>query len=260
MPARAARASAVRNAERASQVRGSVPSAAKRAARSGALGGDSGESRVSTSRLPPREVAPTVACQAAASRPRRRAVRSGSRWMRTAERPSSGWAAGTGGCAHSTASFSRSSSRNAGEASARGSTVAQTSWWNPGSVSSSVRSPPPNRSAASTSRTRRPASARVTAATSPLGPEPTTTASKPSPGSRGLPGVETVCPAHVASPTGISPRTVVPALRPDSTNSRPPIAPRWSVMFTKPCPSPVLGGETKAVVGHREAQHSRCPR
>ena len=47
----------------------------------------------------------------------------------------------------------------------------------PGNVSSSVRVPPPYWSAASRTRTRHPASASVTAATSPFGPEPTTTAS-----------------------------------------------------------------------------------
>ncbi len=53
----------------------------------------------------------------------------------------------------------------------------QTSWTKPGSVSSALRVPPPTVSAASTTSTERPASASVTAADSPFGPAPTTTAS-----------------------------------------------------------------------------------
>ncbi len=56
-------------------------------------------------------------------------------------------------------------------------TVAPMSCRKPGSVTSSVRSPPPGRSAASSTTTFQPASASATAATSPFGPEPTTTAS-----------------------------------------------------------------------------------
>src|SRR5688572_25484846 len=53
----------------------------------------------------------------------------------------------------------------------------QTSWWKPGRVNSAVRVPPPISSWASSTRTERPAAARVTAALSPFGPAPTTTAS-----------------------------------------------------------------------------------
>ena len=47
-------------------------------------------------------------------------------------------------------------------------------------VSGPLRNPPPNSSAASSSSTLSPALARVTAPVSPLGPDPTTTASNPS--------------------------------------------------------------------------------
>lgn len=49
------------------------------------------------------------------------------------------------------------------------------SWWNPGSVSGSVRTAPPGRSAASSTITGLPASASRIAATSPFGPAPITT-------------------------------------------------------------------------------------
>ena len=64
-----------------------------------------------------------------------------------------------------------------GEPAAKGWTAAHESCRNPGSVSSSVRAPPPAVSAASTTSTVRPAWARVTAAVSPFGPAPTTIAS-----------------------------------------------------------------------------------
>ena len=51
------------------------------------------------------------------------------------------------------------------------------SWRKPGSVSSSVRTAPPGASAASSTRTERPASARRIAAASPFGPAPMTSAS-----------------------------------------------------------------------------------
>ena len=52
------------------------------------------------------------------------------------------------------------------------------SWTKPGSVSSAERDPPPIVSAASSTRTERPARARAIAAARPFGPEPTTTASR----------------------------------------------------------------------------------
>src|SRR5205823_3959179 len=60
-----------------------------------------------------------------------------------------------------------------------GWTAEQTSWTNPGSVSAADRAPPPIVSFASTTSTARPRRARATAAASPFGPDPTTTASYP---------------------------------------------------------------------------------
>ncbi len=53
----------------------------------------------------------------------------------------------------------------------------QMSWRKPGRVTSAVRAPPPMVALASITSTRRPARPRVMAAASPLGPDPTTTAS-----------------------------------------------------------------------------------
>ena len=72
---------------------------------------------------------------------------------------------------------SSSSASITGDATAAGCTAEKTSWWKPGSVSSAVCSAPPSAGAASTTSTERPARASVIAATSPLGPDPMTTAS-----------------------------------------------------------------------------------
>ena len=53
--------------------------------------------------------------------------------------PSSGWAKATFGMQSRTWHASRSMSRKNGDAIRRGWTAEQTSWWNPGSVSSAVR-------------------------------------------------------------------------------------------------------------------------
>ncbi len=57
-----------------------------------------------------------------------------------------------------------------------GCVAEQTSWSSPGTMASIVRVPPPMVSAASRTVTDMPAEASVTAAASPLGPAPTTTA------------------------------------------------------------------------------------
>ena len=65
-----------------------------------------------------------------------------------------------------------------GEAASSGCTAEQTSWWNPGRVSSCGAAPPAGRRPRPRiTSTTRPARASVTAAARPLGPEPTTTAS-----------------------------------------------------------------------------------
>ena len=88
-----------------------------------------------------------------------------------------GWARGIPACANARPSRARSTAANAGEAVASGCAVEQMSCRNPGSVTSSVRNPPPGWDAASRTSTRQPTCARATAANSPFGPDPTTTAS-----------------------------------------------------------------------------------
>ena len=68
---------------------------------------------------------------------------------RAARPPSSGWATGASGWTSSTPRAARSSEAKNGEASVSGRIVEQTSWRNPGSVSSAVRVPPPAVGAAS---------------------------------------------------------------------------------------------------------------
>ena len=108
--------------------------------------------------------------------------RTGRRRRRRAPRPRRASRRGDGrrrsaGVSSRTPWADRSMSRKAGEASSSGCTAEQTSWRNPGSVSSAVRQPPPGSSAASYTSTARPARARTSAATSPFGPAPTTMAS-----------------------------------------------------------------------------------
>ena len=67
-------------------------------------------------------------------------------------------------------------SRNAGDTCASGWIAEHTSCLNPGSVSSSVRVPPPIAAFASNTSTSNPARASTTAAVRPFGPEPMTTA------------------------------------------------------------------------------------
>ena len=72
---------------------------------------------------------------------------------------------------------SRGRRSSTGDAAAAGYTAEYVSWRNPGSVSSSLATAPPGRSAASSTSTRQPACAIRIAADSPLGPDPTTSAS-----------------------------------------------------------------------------------
>ena len=85
-----------------------------------------------------------TASQARASGPSPSAVRSMSRQAMPARPPSSGWAYETSGVTQSMRSRSRNARKN-GELSAAGWTAEPTSWRNPGSVSSAVRTPPPDR-------------------------------------------------------------------------------------------------------------------
>ncbi len=101
-----------------------------------------------------------------------------------ARAPSSGCATGTSEWIHSRPYASSgvslaAISRNAGEPRASGWIAEHTSCSTPGSVSSSVRVPPPGVEAASKTVTSHPARASVMAATNPFGPAPTTTADRP---------------------------------------------------------------------------------
>ena len=91
--------------------------------------------------------------------------------------PSSGCAYTTSGCANLTPLAAGSKRRKNGDASASGCAAEHTSCRKPGSVSSSVRQPPPGLAAPSITCTRSPAAASVTAAARPFGPLPTTMAS-----------------------------------------------------------------------------------
>ena len=70
----------------------------------------------------------------------------------------------------------RSIRRENAESTASGWNPEHSSCSSPGSVYSPLRVPPPIVGAASSTRTSTPSAARVTAAASPLGPLPTTTA------------------------------------------------------------------------------------
>ena len=114
------------------------------------------------------------------ARRRRRARRRSSSTARSSSAtrpPSSGCARGMSGWIHSRPCSASGNERIAGDAAPSGWIAEQTSCTNPGSVSSSERVPPPTTGPASTTSTRQPAIASVAAATRPLGPAPTTTAS-----------------------------------------------------------------------------------
>jgi hypothetical protein len=120
---------------------------------------------------------PTMRLQAPSSRPSEAAVSSTERASTAADPSSSGCASARSGCNHSSPWSASGSAASAGDPTPNGCTAEHTSCRKPGSVSSSVRVPPPGLSAASNTRTCNPARARVTAAVSPLGPDPTTAAS-----------------------------------------------------------------------------------
>src|SRR5580658_10335571 len=109
--------------------------------------------------------------------PRRAAVSGTERDAIAARPPSRGWANSTSGRPNVTPRAARSKRRKNDDASASGCDAEQTSCQKPGSVSSSVRQPPPIVGAPSITCTRNPAAAIVTAAARPFGPLPTITAS-----------------------------------------------------------------------------------
>src|SRR5579862_8488257 len=128
----------------------------------------------------------------------RAAVSSTERVTTAARPPSSGWANSTGALANRTPRAGRSKRRKNGEARASGCAAEQTSCQKPGSVSSSVRHPPPIVGAPSITRTFRPAADRVTAAARPFGPLPTITAS-------GFPRMTPLLPVALGLSAGAAP-------------------------------------------------------
>ena len=94
------------------------------------------------------------------------------RWVRRRRPgpPPRGWAKATDGVSSRTPWAARSMSAKAGEASRSGWTAEQTSWRNPGRVSSAVRQPPPGSSGGLVDVDRQAGPGQVSAATSPLGP------------------------------------------------------------------------------------------
>ena len=180
MPVNNARAAASRKTSRGSIVAGASDGSPNRASRSGWRGNRTGGPRTwSARRSHSRASGPSSPAHAGPSRPSPSTVASSEWWRSTARSGRSRCAKATGGCTHSTPWRARSTDRKKGDPAASGTTVLHRSWRKPGSVSSLVRIPPPNVSAASMTCTDRPARASSIAAASPFGPEPTTTASRP---------------------------------------------------------------------------------
>ena len=125
-------------------------------------------------------------------RSRLAAVASTSRYSAIARPPSSGWAAHAPGWVQRSPWRSSGMRANTGEAAPEGWTAENVSWRKPGSVSSSVRTAPPGRSAASSTVTAWPASASRMAAARPLGPAPMTTARSLTPVTVARPGPSAV--------------------------------------------------------------------
>ena len=176
-PANRPRASSVAKS-RATAAAGSRPSTAYSAsARDGTGGRRIDERTASATALPPATSGCISRRLAASSLPRPAAVSGTERVTTAARPPSSGCAYTTSGCANRTPRAAGSKRRKNGDASASGCAAEHTSCRKPGSVSSSVRQPPPGVAAPSITCTRSPAAARVTAAARPFGPLPTTIAS-----------------------------------------------------------------------------------
>ncbi len=144
IPANSARAAGSRKASRARDVAGSSAGSPNRARRSGCRGGRMIGARIAgTSRSHSRTYGPNSRRQASASRPSASSTAARSRSSTTLRPGASAWATGASGCTHSSPWRARSSDRRNGDARLSGWTDAQTSWTNPGSVSSADRVPPP---------------------------------------------------------------------------------------------------------------------
>ena len=107
---------------------------------------------------------------------RLKAVRSTSRYSAAPPPSGRGCAQQTSGWIQRSPCSASGNCANTGDAPPAGYTAENVSWRKPGSVSSSVATAPPGRSAASSTVTAWPARASVIAAASPLGPDPITTA------------------------------------------------------------------------------------
>ena len=176
-PAKRPAPASVRNRARATLVAGRMPVRPKRARATGCRGIDSGDSRSSTNGVPTDVNGATSRRHAAPSAPSPSAVTSTDRCS-TAASPANGWARGTSGWIHRSPWASSGSARSAGEATANG--MDRRSRRRGGTPVPSARPcgnrlpawpRPPGRAPAGR---REPASI---AATSPLGPAPTTIAS-----------------------------------------------------------------------------------
>ena len=177
-PAKSARARSPRKRPRARPVAERIAARPKRSMRSGCLGIRSGprmsSRRPCGSREQGREEA-LVGARVGAERARRLGERPAQQHRgldRRADGPRTREAGPSAARAPRAASV-----RKKGERIPIGWHAEHTSWRNPGSVSSLVRVPPPGSSRPSSTTTDAPSRASATAAASPFGPEPTTTAS-----------------------------------------------------------------------------------
>src|SRR5581483_8629817 len=174
LPSKAPRATDSAEPSTARSDRTEPPTPSSRNSRNGAYGSSgNGERSTGSTARHPSASEPTSRRYGAASRPSCDAVSSRLRVTSTASSSSNGCATHAGDSSHST---SRSSSLKQADERPSGWIAEQTSWRKPGSVSSSVRMPPPIVGSASWTRTSSPARARVIAAARPFGPDPTTTA------------------------------------------------------------------------------------
>ena len=175
-PPNSARACGVRQA-RARSVAGAAAGIPNRVNRSGWSGHRRTGRKMSSASSPsPAEGRPKTRFQALPSGPSPSAVALIARSITPAVPSSSGCARSTSGQRHSRPWRSSPSEFRNGEPTAIGCTAEQWSCSSPGTVSSLVFVPPPIASSASSTVTRTPSSASVTALARPLGPEPTTTA------------------------------------------------------------------------------------
>ena len=145
-PANSARARSPSKSPRASAVAGHRARMPKRASVTGWRGGRSrGPSSIAESSSQRATSGAASRRHARPSGPRAEAVDSTDRSRTTAEPSGRGWAAGASGWIHSRPWCARGQRENAGDATPRGWIAEQTSWTNPGRVSSSERVPPPGR-------------------------------------------------------------------------------------------------------------------